>query len=115
MNPISGVAIPAKFTVRRNAPALYTSPDEQGTPWALALHEDGTQITRGSPARRNETVSLYGNGFGPYERRVIDGFIVPDAAVYKLLDSVALQAGDVTLTPQWAARLPGSWAPIWCG
>jgi uncharacterized protein (TIGR03437 family) len=89
------------FTVRRNAPGLFSLLNEQGGSFALALHEDGTPVTPDSPARRREVVSIYGTGFGPFDHTVIDGFLVPDPTMYKLIDPVAVQAGDLTFSPEW--------------
>jgi uncharacterized protein (TIGR03437 family) len=95
------------FTVRRNSPGLFTNPAPDGSPIALALHEDGTPVSIDSPARRKETISLFGTGFGPYEKRVIDGFIVPADAVYRLVDSAQLVSGDLTFAPQFTGAAPG--------
>jgi uncharacterized protein (TIGR03437 family) len=99
--------VTAEFTVRRNSPGLFTQSTESGAPLALALHEDGTLITPESPARRRETVSLFGTGFGPYEPRVIDGFIVPSDALYRLADSLTVVSGELSLEPQWTGAAPG--------
>lgn len=99
--------VTGNFNVRRNSPGLFTTRDEQGAPLALALHEDGSPVTRESPARKRETISLYGTGFGPYDRQVIDGFIVPDKSLYKLLDQVSVVSGDLTYSPEWAGAAAG--------
>jgi uncharacterized protein (TIGR03437 family) len=99
--------VTGNFNVRRNSPGLFTTQDDQGAPLALALHEDGSLVTRDSPARKKETVSLYGTGFGPYDRQVIDGFIVPDKSLYKLLDQVSVLSGDLTYTPDWTGAAAG--------
>ncbi|MEO8100136.1 MAG: hypothetical protein ABI811_20720 [Acidobacteriota bacterium] len=82
-----------KFKVRRNSPGVYYNVTEDGMSLVAALHEDGSAITQQSPARRGETVSFFGTGFGPYDRPVIDGFILPDTQVYRLTDSVKVLAG----------------------
>ena len=96
-----------KFTVRRNAPGVFMNPDPAGTPFALSAHEDGSPITADSPARRGETISLFGTGLGPYDRPVIDGFLIPETGVWNLTDPVSVQAGASTLTPSFAGAAPG--------
>jgi uncharacterized protein (TIGR03437 family) len=95
------------FAVRRNSPGIFTQPNEQNVPYALALHENGTLVTTQSPARRNEIISILGTGFGPYERRVIDGFLVPNDTQYRLSDAVTVLAGEQQFTPQWTGAAPG--------
>src|SRR6185436_6719283 len=75
--------VSGKFTISRNSPGLFNRDDE---PVALATHEDGSQITPQSPAKRGEMVTLFGTGFGPYERTVIDGFLNQLATGNALLD-----------------------------
>jgi uncharacterized protein (TIGR03437 family) len=98
--------VPGTVNIRRNAPGVFTQ-STSDAPLALAFHEDGTAITPDSPARRQETVTFYGTGFGPYERRVIDGFLVPAAPANKLADPVTVVAGDLQLTPTWTGAAPG--------
>ncbi len=95
------------FTISRNAPGLFTKAAEDGRLLSVALHEDGSAVTDESPARRGELVTIYGTGFGPYRQKVIDGFILPDPSNYELADSVELNAGDVTLQPDWTGGAPG--------
>jgi uncharacterized protein (TIGR03437 family) len=99
--------VPGSFTVRRNSPGLFTQANDQGTPLALALHADGSPVTPDSPAHRREIVSLYGTGFGPYDTRVVDGFLVPSATLDRLTDPVAVLAGDSTFSPEWTGAAPG--------
>ena len=89
----SQLEIQAPFTVARNAPGLFaTYVDSRG--FAVAVHEDGKVISAESPAKRGETITIFGTGFGPYLRPVPEGFAVPDLPVYKLADSVELFAGE---------------------
>ena len=87
------------FTISRNAPGLYTRANDLNEPLVLATHEDGSAVTRESPARRNETITIYGNGFGPYDRSVIDGFLIPPSELYNVTDSVTVNAGESSYTP----------------
>jgi uncharacterized protein (TIGR03437 family) len=96
-----------KFTISRNAPGLFTRPVED-RPFALALHDDGKPVTLDNPAQRNETVTLLGTGFGPYEIPGLDGFIVPEGYDLKLVDAVEIRVGDsIVLTPVSAKAAVG--------
>ena len=88
-----------KFTVSRNSPGLFSRENE---PVALATREDGSQITPQSPARRGELVTLYGTGFGPYERIVVDGFLNTLTLGNALVDRLEVFAGDRLIQPDWS-------------
>jgi uncharacterized protein (TIGR03437 family) len=98
--------VPGKFTVSRDAPAIFTYPetdaDPTQPPLLLALHEDGSVITRTSPARHNEQISIYGTGFGPYDRLIPAGFSVSTTDNYKLVDPVQVTVDTLQVTPAWA-------------
>ncbi len=96
----------ADMTVTRNAPGLFNKTFD-GQPIALAAHEDGTAISVDSPARRGETITLFGTGFGPYDRSYPDGFPVPASMQLLLADAVEVQAGGQTLTPDWTGAVAG--------
>lgn len=83
----------AKFTVKRNAPGVFFNVTESGMPLISALHEDGTAITEASPAKRGETITFYGTGFGSYDNPALDGFPLARTIVYKLIDPVKVLAG----------------------
>jgi uncharacterized protein (TIGR03437 family) len=106
VKPAGLAEITAPFTVVRNAPGLFSNVVDSKS-YALALHEDGSPITIDSPAKRAETVTLLGTGFGPYDRRVIDGFAIPDNPVVKLVDAAELVAAEVTFQPAFAGAAPG--------
>jgi len=96
------------FTVQRDSPGVYTQANVQGIPLVLALHADGTPVTPDSPAQRNETISIYGNGFGPLDHTPVDGFVVAPGSAWQLTDPVAVVADNgLTLTPSWAGAAEG--------
>ncbi len=99
--------VSGKFSVSRDAPGVFMQPNDQGLPLVLALHEDGTMITSDSPARRNEMVTIYGTGFGPYNQKVIDGFIIAPTQSLTVADPVAVIAGSATVQPEWAGAAAG--------
>ena len=98
--------VTAPFTVVRNAPGLFYNTINQKQ-YVLALHEDGTAVTPDSPARRNEMVTLLGTGFGPYTRRVPEGFAVPDTPVASIADPAEVVAGALRLQPAFTGAAPG--------
>ncbi len=95
------------FTVRRDAPGVFTQQNPLNLPLIVALHQDGTLITQDSPARRNEVISIYGTGFGPYNKPVIDGFTIANSPLFTLADPVSVLTSGLTLTPDWAGAAPG--------
>jgi uncharacterized protein (TIGR03437 family) len=88
----------ASFTVRRNAPGLFTNP-VGSTPYALAKHADGSLVTPASPAVQGETVTLLGTGLGPYSGIAPDGLAIPAGMVLPLADTATIQSGGNTITP----------------
>jgi uncharacterized protein (TIGR03437 family) len=98
--------VTSAFQVVRNAPGLFTRPVDN-RPFAVAVHEDGAPITPESPARRDEVVSVFGTGFGPYERHPPDGFAVPSAPQYRLADPLTVISGDLRFDADWSGAAPG--------
>lgn len=95
------------FTISRNAPGLFAQMADSRA-WAVALHEDGSVVTAESPATRGEMITLYGTGFGPYTQKVIDGFTIPDNADVKVADPVVVQAGEISIRPEWTGAVHGA-------
>jgi uncharacterized protein (TIGR03437 family) len=97
--------VSADFSVSRNAPGLFGRPvdDKQ---YVLALHEDGTPVTEESPARQGETITVFGVGFGPYAKPVVDGFPSPDPAP-ALSDPADVLLGDAAMAPSWSGAAAG--------
>ena len=82
------------------------------TSWT-ALHtrslcmKTGPPVTVGSPAKRTETISLMGTGFGPYNRRVLDGFATPATPAASLVDPIEVISGGVAVRPSFTGAAPG--------
>jgi uncharacterized protein (TIGR03437 family) len=93
--------------VSRDAPALFQLPNTQNLPLVLALHQDGTVITVNSPALRNEQISIYGTGFGPYTGSVPDGFPVPSTESLQAVDPVSITCGSAQVQPDSVIPAPG--------
>ncbi|HYP08743.1 MAG TPA: hypothetical protein VER03_21090, partial [Bryobacteraceae bacterium] len=98
--------VKSTFTVVRNAPGLFSNPVDS-VAYAVALHDDGSPVTVGNPAKRNETISLLGTGFGPYDRRVLDGFAAPPSPVAAVVDPVEVIAGGVSIRPAFTGATVG--------
>lgn len=92
--------VSAKFTVRRNAPGLFSAPVDDKA-FALALHADGKAVTTDNPAQHGEIITLLGTGFGPYHTPALDGFLLPDGFDVVLEDPVEIRVGDnIVLQPE---------------
>jgi uncharacterized protein (TIGR03437 family) len=94
------------FTISRDAPGIFTQPNDQNLPLVLALHQDGTVVNLSSPALRNETISIYGTGFGPYASNVTDGFPVAATTLVAVSDPVTLTLGGTNFQPDWTGAAP---------
>jgi uncharacterized protein (TIGR03437 family) len=91
--------VSGKFTISRNSPGLFNRENQEV---ALATHEDGSQVTPESPARRGELLTLYGTGFGPYERTIIDGFLNTLTTGNPLVDYLEVYTGDLRIQPDFS-------------
>ncbi|MFN3325501.1 MAG: InlB B-repeat-containing protein [Bryobacteraceae bacterium] len=98
--------ISTRIDVARNAPGLLAHYENEKL-YVVAFHEDGSPVTPRSPARRGEVVRLLGTGFGPYDRPVPEGFAVPAAPEYRLIDALEIRIENRVLTPEWAGAEPG--------
>ncbi len=98
--------VSAPFTIVRNAPGLFERVIDNKA-YIVAVHEDGTVITQESPARRAETITVLGTGFGPYTRNAVDGFQVPKGTDLPLVDVVEVTAGGLTMQPLWSGAAVG--------
>ncbi len=98
--------VSGRFTVVRNAPGLFGG-QLNGLIYASALHQDGSPVTVDSPARRGESVTLLGTGFGPYQGNSVDGFPVPQSMAFALADSVEVLGSDLRIEPEWTGAATG--------
>jgi len=97
--------VEGEVRVVRNAPGLFTYyRDEQF--FVVAYHEDGTTITPESPAKKGETISVFGTGFGEYDGIAPYGFPLPESPLYTLVDRVQVLVGDLELEPEFAGGAP---------
>ncbi len=92
--------------VVRNAPGLFQKRFDNQT-LAVALHEDGAEITPLSPARPGELITLFGTGFGPYDRPAPDGFPLPSDPPFTLTDAVEVLIGEQTVEIERAGGVAG--------
>lgn len=98
--------VSTSFTVARNAPGLFNTV-VNGQAYGLFTHENGDPITSDSPARRNETVTLLGTGFGPLLQAPVEGFPVTESDNTALADPFSISLGDGTVVPSTYAGAAG--------
>jgi uncharacterized protein (TIGR03437 family) len=98
--------VTGQFNVVQNAPGLFAN-NVNSKQYAVAFHEDGSAVTVDSPAKRTEIVTILGTGFGRYNRRVPDGFVVPDSPAIPLADTAEIVAGSAHLQPTFTGAAPG--------
>ena len=106
ISPTGMPDVRATFTVVRNAPGLFAVAAE-GQLMALALHEDGSQVTADAPAQPGELLTVYGTGFGPTERPRPEGFPIPQSVSYSMVDGVTAQVGETSIEAEQAFASPG--------
>jgi uncharacterized protein (TIGR03437 family) len=99
--------VPGQFTIHRDAPALFSQLNPDGTAQVVALHADGSAVNVASPAQSGETVTFFGTGFGPYDQPVVDGFAIPAVGVWNVVDPVSVQVGGQSVQPNSATGVPG--------
>ncbi len=99
--PVSG-----NFTAIRNAPGLFVS-WVNGKAFAAASHSDGSVVNQANPAKKGETITLLGTGFGPCQTNPVYGFNVPTSPANPLLDVVTITLGSLPGTPATAVCAPG--------
>jgi uncharacterized protein (TIGR03437 family) len=97
ISPAGMPEVRAPFTVVRNAPGLF----------GMAVHEDGSAVTADAPAQAGELLTVYGTGFGPAERRRPEGFPIPEATSYAIVDGVIVQVGETSITAEKAFAMAG--------
>jgi uncharacterized protein (TIGR03437 family) len=95
------------FTVSRDAPAIFSQPNAQNLPLALATHADGSLVSLTSPAVRGEQITIYATGLGPYTQAASDGFVAAPVTNYLVADPITITVGTVQLTPDSAGAAPG--------
>jgi uncharacterized protein (TIGR03437 family) len=99
-------AIQGKVRVVRNAPGLFGFTLNEKF-YLAATGEDGSVISPDRPARRGETITILGTGFGPYQRPLLDGFPAPLAPPNPVADPVEIRLGESSLAPASAIASPG--------
>ncbi len=105
-----GQDVPGEFKVVRNAPGLFTTAVGSSL-FVVATRADGSVVTPDNPAAKGETINVYGTGFGPYDKPVVDGFTIPGFITYRVVDLVQATIGDLNATvvsSQAAADLAGT-------
>jgi len=99
--------VSADFNVRRRSPGLFQWYPAQGSPSVAAFREDGSILTPANPATVNETISIYGTGFGLYDHVLIDGYPASPDGEWNLIDPVTFTVGGRTFTATSARAANG--------
>jgi uncharacterized protein (TIGR03437 family) len=99
--------VKGQFTVHRDAPALFTQVNPDGTTQVVALHADGSAVTVDNPAQSGETITVFGTGFGPYDQPTVDGFAISSAGVWNVVDPVSVAVGSQVVQPNSAIGAAG--------
>jgi uncharacterized protein (TIGR03437 family) len=95
-----------RFTVSGSAPGLFSVPVD-ARDFAVATHANGSPVTSESPARKGETITFQGTGFGAYNMSHPEGFALPPAPAYTLAREVQVQAADQSRPAAWAGGVAG--------
>ena len=95
-----------KFTLSGAAPGLFAETIDTKD-FAVALHQDGSPVTTESPARKGETITFHGTGFGAYKMSHPEGFALPPAPAFPLARDVQVKSGEVVQTASWAGGVAG--------
>jgi uncharacterized protein (TIGR03437 family) len=99
--------VTAQFTVHRDAPALFSQLNPDGTTQVVALHADGSPVTVDKPAQSGETITVFGTGFGPYDQPTVDGFAISSVGVWNVVDPVSVTVGAQVVQPNSAIGAAG--------
>ncbi len=97
--------VTGSVTIARNAPGLFTYASADGTAYALALHADGSVGSDAAPFKPGEGVTIYGTGFGPCKRALVDGFPATGPP-NPLTDTAALNIAATSAPVTWAGAAP---------
>jgi uncharacterized protein (TIGR03437 family) len=97
------------ITLAKYAPGILTL---GGTNQAAVFHEDGTPVSRDSPAHRDEPLTLYATGLGPTKGgKAVSGNASPSSPLAET-DTVTLFFGDprykeAEIIVDWSGLAPG--------
>ena len=99
--------ITSDFRVRHVSPGIFQWYPAQGVPTVAAFREDGSMLTAANPASLNETISIYGTGFGLYDRVLINGYPASAEGVWNVVEPITITVGEKTYTPVSARAAEG--------
>lgn len=103
---VGAADVEGAFQVAWCAPGLFEKTVE-GQSWVVASHEDGSAVTEENPAKKGETITLTGTGFGRYHLNMLDGFAFPPSPEFRVLGNVEITAGELKPAAKWAGGLVG--------
>jgi uncharacterized protein (TIGR03437 family) len=98
--------IPGKVVIVRHAPGIFGQLIEDKFV-AAVQRPDGSLASPDKPAKRGETVTFMGTGFGAYQRPVLDGFPAPQNPPNPLALQPEVVIGETVLGVEFAGAAPG--------
>ncbi|MDQ6663557.1 MAG: hypothetical protein M3Z23_04105 [Acidobacteriota bacterium] len=98
----------ATVTVSKYAPAVFVSPGGQ----PAIVHQDGSAVTKDSPAKRDEHLILYATGLGPTHGGTVAAGKPAPSNPLAVTDKVQVFFGDPRLSQsqvivEWSGLVPG--------
>jgi uncharacterized protein (TIGR03437 family) len=84
----------AVVPLQKTSPGVFSS-DGSGTGFGAITHSNGSAVTVANPARRGETVVLYGTGFGSVTPAAVDGVPSSGTTVNQVAVTIAGQTAGV--------------------
>ncbi len=102
-----GVAAPAaRVSVAQQAPGIFGLLSNGAGAGAIT-HNDGSVISRSSPVRPGEPISVYLTGIGPLDRNIGDGNPAPSAPLANAFSKVRLLIDGQEAAVLFAGAAPG--------
>ncbi len=99
--------IPGKLVIARHAPGIFGQLIEEKF-IAAVQRPDGSLASPDHPAKRGETVTFMGTGFGAYQRPLLDGFPAPQNPPNPLAVQPQVVVGEnAPLKVEFAGAAPG--------
>jgi uncharacterized protein (TIGR03437 family) len=88
------------------SPGVFTS-TQNGTGTGAALHSDFSLVTKASPAKRGETISLFVTGLGDVKPAVSDGAVGPSNPLSTTTETISVYIAGTQATVSYAGLAPG--------
>lgn len=93
------------MVVNKTAPGVFTQ-NESGLGYGATTHLDGTLVTKSSPAKIGETVSVYLTGLGAVNPLVPDGSAGPVSPLSQATNTITVDVSGLSATVGYAGLAP---------